>query len=88
MEVMRESDLTKLEEIRAAEQKRIKREEVRQKEQLKKEECMLIALREAQPVVPQTVTIQNQTLPKMTDQEEVETIVVMFEAALRTNNVL
>ena len=76
-----------MEEMRVAKQKRIEREEIRQEEQLKREERMLISLREAQPVVPQMVTLQNQTLLKMTEQEEVETFVAMFEAALRTKKV-
>ena len=72
-----EREETRMEEMRVAEQKRIEREEIRQEEQLKREECKLIALRAAQPVVPQTVTMQNHTLPKITEQEEIETFVAV-----------
>ena len=51
------------------------------------EERLLIALKEAQPAVPQTVTIVNQKLPDMREGEQIETFLGMFEAALRASNV-
>ena len=47
----------------------------------------MIALRAAQPAVPQTVAILNHKLPEMKDSEEIEIFVAMFEAALRTNDI-
>ena len=54
---------------------------------LRREERLFTTLREAQPVVPQTITIQNHKLPEMKDVEDAELFVTMFEAALRSNNV-
>ena len=51
------------------------------------EERLLTALREAQPVVPQTITIQNHKLSEMKEGDDAELFVTMFEAALRSNNV-
>ena len=47
----------------------------------------MLALKEAQPVVPQTVTIVNQKLPDMKEGEEIETFLGMLEAALRASKV-
>ena len=74
-------------EDRKAEQRWVEREEARREEDLRREERMLLALRAAQPAVPQTVTIQNHKLPEMREGEEVETFIAMFKAALRTNKI-
>ena len=47
----------------------------------------MTALKEAQPAVPQTVTIMNHKLSDMTDGEETEKFIAMFEAALRASKI-
>ena len=47
----------------------------------------MLALKAAQPAVPQTVTILNHKLPEMKETEETDMFVAMFEAALRANNI-
>ena len=69
------------------EDRRIEREEQNKREVERREERLLLALKEAQPAVPQTVTIVNQKLPDMREGEEIETFLGMFEAALRASNV-
>ena len=48
---------------------------------------MILALREAQPAVPQTVYIDNTKLLKMTDGEDIETFLELFEAAMEDNHI-
>ena len=48
---------------------------------------MILALKAAQPAVPQTVTVVNHELPRMKDGEDIDTFVAMFKAALRANKV-
>ena len=85
-------------EDRRAEQRREDREEerrreterkdqLRREEDHKREETFLIALKAAQPAVPQIVTILNHKLPDMKDNEDIDMFVAMFEAALRANNI-
>ena len=68
-------------------QDRERRDEDVRREAERREERLLTALKEAQPVVPQTVTIVNQKLPDMKEEEEIETFIGMFEAALRASRV-
>ena len=70
------------------------RQEKWEEEQLRREDKrdkdtrdMILALREAQPAVPQTVLIENNKLPKMTVGEDVEVFIDLFEAAMEDNNV-
>ena len=70
------------------------RRERREEEQLRREERrdketrdMIQALREAQPVVPQTVYIENTKLPKMSEGEDIEVFLDLFEAAMTDNNI-
>ena len=81
------------EEERKLEQARI--QERREEEQIRREERqaketrdMIEALREAQPVVPQTVHIENTKLPKMSEGEDVEVFLDLFEAAMVDNHIL
>ena len=69
------------------EQERQRRDDDMRRDNERREDRLLAALKEAQPVVPQTVTIVNHKLPKMKPGEEIETFVGMFEAALRAGNV-
>ena len=48
---------------------------------------MILALREAQPAIPQTVHINNVKLPKMTEGEDVEIFIELFEAAMTDGNI-
>ena len=75
-----------LEQERREEYRQKREDEIRRKAQ-QREERLLLALKEAQPAVPQTVTIQSNKLPKMREGEEIETFIGMFEAALRAGNV-
>ena len=86
---MRAEDDTEERERREEERRRenLRREETRREEELRREESMILALKAAQPAVPQTVTVVNHELPRMKDGEDIDTLVAMFEAALRANNV-
>ena len=68
-------------------EKRYKREEDRRRDDLRREERLIEALRQAQPAVPQTVTIVNQKLPEMREGEDIDTFVAVFKAVLRANNI-
>ena len=79
----------------------LEREDKREEERLRREEQqarredtrdretreMIAALKVAQPPVPQTVHIENTKLPRMTEGEDVEVFLDMFEAALVDNNI-
>ena len=80
----READLRR---DREREIERQTRDDQLRREAEQREERLLLALKEAQPIVPQTVTIVNQKLPEMKEGEEIEVFVSMFEAALRASNV-
>ena len=47
---------------------------------------MLQQLREAQPAVPQSVNINNQTLPIMSDKDNVEEFITHLEIAMTSAN--
>ena len=69
------------------EQRRIERE-AKEKEAAAEREVQLIAtLKAAQPVVPQTVYLENTKLPAMTKGEDVELFLELFESALLAGNV-
>ena len=68
------------------ERRREEREEKLHRENERREE-RLLALKDAQPAVPQTVTIVNHKLPDMREGEEIETFLGMFKAALKASNV-
>ena len=80
----READLRR---DREREIERQRRDDQLRREAEQREERLLLALKEAQPVVPQTVTIVNQKLPEMKEGEEIEVFVSMFEVALHASNV-
>ena len=72
---------------REREDRRIEREDRLRQDDIRRQERLLTTLKEAQPVVPQTITIQNHKLPEMKEGEDMELYVAMFEAALRSNNI-
>ena len=80
----READLRR---ERDRETERLRRDDQLRREAEQREERILLALKETQPVVPQIVTIVSQKLPDMKEGEEVEVIFGMFEAALKASNV-
>ena len=61
----------------------MKREERAEQRETK----LLIALKEAQPVVPQTVHLDNTKLPTMSKGEDVELFIELFETALTVGGV-
>ena len=65
------------------EEKRREREDVWAKET----RDLILALKESQPAIPQTVHINNVKLPKMSEGEDVEIFVELFEAALADNGI-
>ena len=68
---------------RADRQKReLQRDERKEDEQLRSKEKLLITLKEAQPVVPQTVNISKLILPKMTDKNDPVVFIRYLETAL------
>ena len=62
-------------------------EETMRADRDERERKLLMALKDAQPVVPQTVHIQNVKLPRMTEGEDVEIFIELFEAALLDNDI-
>ena len=63
------------------------REERREKDRDDREAKLLLALKEAQPAVPQTVHLDNIKLPTMNKGEDVEVFVELFETAMRVGEV-
>ena len=79
---------------RDRENSRLEREDRRQELEARREEerearqiQLITTLREAQPAVPQSSTIQNTKLPEMKEADDMELFIAMFEAALRSNNI-
>ena len=90
----REREDRRIEKEEKREQMLYDREQERQREireqkqdDIRREEKLLTTLREAQPAVLQTVTINNQNLPEMKESDDVEAFVTLFEAALLFNTV-
>ena len=69
--------------IEQAEQNRARDEERRDRETKE----MIQAIREAQPAVPQTVYIENTKLPNMSEGEDIEVFLDLFEVAMTDNNI-
>ena len=76
-------------EQRREEERVLKEEERREREDVRAKETtdMILALKESQPAIPQTVHINNVKLPKMSEGEDVEIFVELFEAALADNGI-
>ena len=85
--MQRESEQQRVTIQRESETRAREREDRREIERQEREERLLLALREAQPVVPQTVHIESVKLPKMKEDEDVEVFVELFEAAMRDSNI-
>ena len=78
---------SRIREMREQEDRRVEREVKREDEREAREQRLLTTLREAQPAVPQTVTIQSHKLPEMKDSDDAELFMSLFEAALLSNNI-
>ena len=69
------------------EQRRIEREEKEREVAAEREVQLIATLKAAQPVVPQTVYLENTKLPVMSKGEDVELFLELFESALLAGNV-
>ena len=83
-----ETERRKEREDREAERKREQEERRRDMEEMRRErdereEKVLLALKAAQPVVPQTVHIDNTHIPQMKKGEDVERFIGVFETAMK-----
>ena len=54
---------------------------------IRRQERMMEALKQSQTVIPQTVNIETTKLPDMHENEDIETFITMFEAALRAKQI-
>ena len=81
--ILREQE--RQEELRDRERreaKRIEEEYEREEKRQRREEKLWLAIKEAQPAVPQTVQLNSCKLPKMKEGEDITSFMEMFEAAL------
>ena len=64
-------------------------QEIREQKEadLRREERLLQTLKEAQPTIPQQVTISHTKLPDMRETDDAEMFVTMFESALLSNGI-
>ena len=94
--VLREEEQQRKDEQREEEQQRREEQNRRERERWEydmrkdREETeakLLLTLKEAQPIVPQTVHINTTKLPKMSEGEDIQTFVELFETAMTDNNV-
>ena len=69
------------------EARRIEEEYEREERRQQREEKLLLAIKEAQPAVPQTVQINSCKLPKMKEGEDITSFIKLFEAALQDYNI-
>ena len=60
----------------------IERDDKRWREDREQQAKLLVTLKEAQPAVPQKVTINSNRLPVMKDHDDIEIFIPQFEAAL------
>ena len=87
MEEKREIDrIAREEEARQRELARLKEEAEREERREERQRLLIVQLREAQLVVPQTVQIMQHKLPTMTEHDDVEEFITQLEVALRSSN--
>ena len=84
LETRRQAERRELEIRREDERREL--EERRREDDLRREERIIRTLKETQTAVPQTVTIVNSKLPEMKQDEDIDTYIAMFEAALTASN--
>ena len=64
-----------------------KYEQTHREDNIRRQERKMEALKESQTVISQTVNIETTKLPDMRENENIETFITMFEAALRANQI-
>ena len=69
------------------EARRVQEEYEREEKRQEREDRLLLAIKEAQPAVPQTVQIHSCKLPKMKEGEDITSFIELFEAALQDYNI-
>ena len=72
--------------MRREETRELREQQIRDETE-RREAKLLLALKEAQPVVPQTVHITGTKLPKMTEGEDLTTFIELLEAAMEDNHI-
>ena len=77
--------LDRQEELRLRKEKR-QRDEAEREDRREERRLLMVELREAQPVVPQTVQIMQHKLPTMTESDDVEEFIRQLEVALKSSN--
>ena len=82
-----EEERRRIEREERREEERREQEERRRNDDREREERIIRTLKQSQPTIPQTVTIVNSKLPDMKDNEDIDTFIAMFEAALTAGNV-
>ena len=79
----KERERKREEQDRIREAKHEEDEYLREEKRLQREEKLLMAIKEAQPAVPQTVHLNSCKLPKMKEGKDITSFIEMFEAALQ-----
>jgi len=69
------------------EEKRLREEREREERREERQTRLIQQLRESQPVVPQTIHVNQHKLPKMMDTDDVDIFLRQFEVSLRTANI-
>ena len=64
------------------EERRIEREETRKRKEKEQQAQLITTLKEAQPAVPQRITINNHKVPQMKEGDNLESFIYQLEAAL------
>ena len=76
----------RIEEERREERRELREQKFREETE-EREAKLLLALKEAQPMVPQTVHISGTKLPKMTEGEDLTTFIELLEAVMEDNHI-
>ena len=81
-----EKEERRKEDLRREERRDRREQEIRNEAELR-EAKLLMALKDAQPAVPQTIHLDNTKLPTMSKGEDVELFIELFETALTVGGV-
>ena len=76
-----------IEARKEAKENEARRLAIQREDDQRREERLLLALRDARPAVPQSIIVQSQKLPEMKESDDVESFIELFEAALRANDI-
>ena len=69
------------------EERREQREQELREEALRREDRLVAAMKDNMPAIPQTVHISSTKLPKMTEGEDLQSFIELFEAAMEDNRI-